>query len=196
MPRPRAPSLAPADDGRLADLDRRGSGGTGLNKEINLAIFQKQVGLKDLAIMSRQMATMVSSGLSLLRCLGILTEQAENKTLQTVLASVTQGCRVRHVALRRDGASTPTVFPPIMVNLVRAGETGGFLDDALEYGREELRVRGEAARHDQVGDVLPDHRAHHGGRCRGRHAAVHRAGLQEHVRGLRRGAAAAHADAG
>src|SRR6476660_760531 len=57
------------------------SAGTGLNREINLGVFKKGVGLKDLAIMSRQMSTMISSGLSLLRTLTILTEQSENKAL-------------------------------------------------------------------------------------------------------------------
>ena len=49
--------------------------GTGLNQDISLGgLFEKRVGLKDLAIMSRQMATMISAGLSLLRALTILTD--------------------------------------------------------------------------------------------------------------------------
>src|SRR5690554_2130030 len=53
------------------------AGGTGLQREINVS-FGSGVKLKDLAIMSRQMATMISSGLSLLRTLTILAEQTEN----------------------------------------------------------------------------------------------------------------------
>ena len=121
------------------------SGGTGLNTEINLAIFQKGVGLKDLAIMSRQMATMVSSGLSLLRSLAILTEQAENKALATVLAGVTKDVETG-VSLSDAMSRHSTVFPPIMINLVRAGETGGFLDDALSTVAKnfeaEVKLRG------------------------------------------------------
>ena len=107
------------------------SGGTGLNTEINLAIFKKGVGLKDLAIMSRQMATMISSGLSLLRSLAILTEQSENKTLSTVLATVTKDVETG-VSLSEAMSRNSTTFPPIMINLIKAGETGGFLDDALD----------------------------------------------------------------
>ena len=119
--------------------------GTGLNAEINLGIFKKSVGLKDLAIMSRQMATMISSGLSLLRTLTILTEQSENKTLAEVLGSITKDVEAG-VSLSEAMAKNDTVFPPIMINLVKAGETGGFLDDALDTVAKnfeaEVKLRG------------------------------------------------------
>ncbi len=53
----------------------------GMNKELKIPGFGNRVKLKDLAIMSRQFATMISSGLSLLRALTILSEQTENKEL-------------------------------------------------------------------------------------------------------------------
>src|SRR5687767_1943520 len=53
--------------------------GTGLQTDINISFLEKKVKLKDLAIMARQMATMVSSGLALLRTLTILSEQTEHK---------------------------------------------------------------------------------------------------------------------
>ena len=119
--------------------------GTGLNTEINLGIFKKSVGLKDLAIMSRQMATMISSGLSLLRTLTILTEQSENPTLAEVLGSLTKDVEAG-VSLSEAMAKHATVFPPIMINLVKAGETGGFLDDALDTVAKnfeaEVKLRG------------------------------------------------------
>jgi type IV pilus assembly protein PilC len=65
------------------------SAGTGLQRDIKLPGLSKSVSLKDLAIMSRQMATMTSSGLTLLRTLNILTEQTENKQLGEILSSVT-----------------------------------------------------------------------------------------------------------
>ncbi len=61
--------------------------GTGLNRELNLS-FGSGVKLKDLAIMSRQMATMIGAGLSLLRTLNILAEQTENKKLAKILGAV------------------------------------------------------------------------------------------------------------
>jgi len=107
------------------------SEGTGLNRTISLSIFAKGVGLTDLAIMSRQMATMIGSGLSLLRTLNILAEQTESKALVTVLALVRDEVEAGS-SISDALAKHPRAFPPIMVNMVRAGETGGFLDRALE----------------------------------------------------------------
>jgi len=105
--------------------------GSGLNREINIEFLKKGIGLKDLAVMSRQMATMTGAGLSLLRTLTILAEQSENEklreTLQAVVKDVETGSSLSDSLVKH-----PRVFPPIMVNMVRAGETGGFLDSALD----------------------------------------------------------------
>ena len=61
---------------------------SGLNKEISIPGFGQKVGMKDLAIMARQMATMINAGLSLLRALNILAEQTENAALGKVLDQV------------------------------------------------------------------------------------------------------------
>ena len=57
----------------------------GMKKELSIPGFGKRVKLKDLAIMSRQFATMINAGLSMLRSLTILAEQTENKELARVL---------------------------------------------------------------------------------------------------------------
>lgn len=103
--------------------------GTGLNKDIEFG-FGGGVKLKDLAIMSRQAATMVAAGLSLLKALGILAEQTENKKLRETLALVARDVEVGF-ALSDSLAKHPRIFPPLMVNMIRAGEIGGFLDGAL-----------------------------------------------------------------
>ena len=56
------------------------------------------------------------------------------------------------------------VFPPLMVNMTRAGEAGGFLDVTHAPDRRQLRGRGEAARQDQGRADLPGRRPHHGHR--------------------------------
>jgi type IV pilus assembly protein PilC len=61
---------------------------TGLQKDISIPGFKARVKLKDLAIFSRQFATMVNSGLSLLRALAILCDQTESKELARVLTEV------------------------------------------------------------------------------------------------------------
>ncbi|WP_111719439.1 type II secretion system F family protein [Homoserinimonas sp. OAct 916] len=104
--------------------------GTGLSMEIKIPGMEKAPDLKDLAIMSRQLATMTSAGLSLLRTLNILADQTENKVLAKILGAirtdVESGISLSDAMLKHS-----VTFPPIMINLVRAGETGGFLEDAL-----------------------------------------------------------------
>jgi type IV pilus assembly protein PilC len=105
--------------------------GTGLQTEISIPGIQRGVPLKDLAIMSRQLATMMGAGLSLLRALAILTSQTENKSLAKTLDAVRVEVE-RGNSFSESLAKHPRVFPPLMVHLVRAGETGGFLDKSLD----------------------------------------------------------------
>lgn len=101
----------------------------GLNADLNLP-GSNRVKLKDLAIMSRQFATMINSGLSLLRALSILAEQTESKGLKTTLATVRNDVETGQ-SLSNALAKHPSVFPPLMINMCRAGEVGGFLDQVL-----------------------------------------------------------------
>lgn len=116
----------------------------GLNKEINIPGFGNKVKLKDLAIMSRQFATMINSGLSLMRALTILATQTENKELGRVLTEVRNEVESGS-ALSAAMSKHPKVFPPLMVNLCRAGEVGGFLDTVLlqiaENYEAEVKLR-------------------------------------------------------
>ena len=111
-----------------APISVRETGG-GMNMEITLP-WGKGVKLKDLAVMSRQFATMINSGLSLLRALTILSEQTENKNLAKVLSEVRAEVETGQ-SLSASMAKHPKVFPPLMVNMCRAGEVGGFLDAVL-----------------------------------------------------------------
>lgn len=104
---------------------------TGLNRDISLGSFSKGVSLKDLAVMTRQLSTMIGAGLSLLRALTILAEQTQNKKLAEVLGNVSHDVEVGS-SLSDSMAKYPVEFPPLMVNMVRAGEVGGFLDSALD----------------------------------------------------------------
>ena len=105
--------------------------GTGLNREITLGTFSKGVKPKDLAVVSRQMATMVAAGLSLLRTLAIISEQTENKRLAQVFRRVRADVEAG-TSLSDAMAKHPREFPPLMLNLIRAGEVGGFLESSLE----------------------------------------------------------------
>jgi type IV pilus assembly protein PilC len=117
---------------------------SGMKKEITIPGLSNRVKLKDLAIMSRQFATMISSGLSLLRALTILAEQTENKELARVLSLVRMDVEAGQ-SLSSALAKYPKVFPPLMVNMCRAGEVGGFLDGVLvqiaENYEAEVKLR-------------------------------------------------------
>lgn len=118
-------------------------GNRGLKKEIHFG--KGRVRLKDLAIFSRQFATMLGSGVSVLRCLDILSEQTESRRLSELLeqmrTEVEKGSSLSETMRRRKE------FPPLMTSMVQAGEVGGFLDStmgeiavALE---SEVRLRGK-----------------------------------------------------
>jgi type IV pilus assembly protein PilC len=119
----------------------------GMKKEIKIPGFGKpKVKLKDLAVFSRQFATMVNSGLSLLRALNILTEQTENKELARVLGEVRNDIESGN-SLSSSMGKHPDAFPPLMVNMCKAGEVGGFLDTvmlqiATNY-EAEVKLRGK-----------------------------------------------------
>ncbi|MGH2721018.1 MAG: type II secretion system F family protein [Actinomycetota bacterium] len=89
-----------------------------------------KVKLKEVAILSRQFSTMISSGLSLLRTLNILAEQTESRALAGVVATV-RGDVERGVSLSQALAAHPKVFGRLYVAMIRAGETGGVLDTVL-----------------------------------------------------------------
>jgi len=118
--------------------------GTGLSMEINIPGMEKQPGLKDLAVMARQMSTMTSSGLSLIRTLTILSEQTENKvlarSLDTIRTEVESGLSLSAAMGRQQ-----KIYPPLMVNLIRAGETGGYLEKTLlsiaENNEADVKLR-------------------------------------------------------
>ncbi len=120
---------------------------TGMKKELSIPGFSsKKVKLKDLAIFSRQFATMINSGLPLLRALNILADQTENPELQRVVRVVRNEIE-SGASLSSSMGKHPKVFPPLMVNMTKAGEIGGFLDSVLlqiatNY-EAEVKLRGK-----------------------------------------------------
>jgi type IV pilus assembly protein PilC len=101
---------------------------TGLKMEINLR--PGHVKLKNLAIFSRQFATMVNSGLPILRALAILADQTESKELQKVLTQVRIDVE-QGASLSGAMAKHPKAFNDLFVAMVRSGESGGVLDNVL-----------------------------------------------------------------
>jgi type IV pilus assembly protein PilC len=118
----------------------------GLQKDVSIPGFKPRVKLKDLAVFSRQFATMMNSGLSLLRALTILCEQTENKELARVLGEVRNDVETGS-ALSVSMGKHPDAFPPLMINMIKAGEVGGFLDSVMlqiaENFESEVKLRGK-----------------------------------------------------
>jgi type IV pilus assembly protein PilC len=102
----------------------------GLSMEIKIPGFSDRVGLKDLAIFSRQFATMIGSGLSLIRAMTILQEQTENSKLAEVIDEVRSSVESGE-SLSSSMAVHDKVFPKLFIAMVRAGEAAGMLDQVL-----------------------------------------------------------------
>jgi type IV pilus assembly protein PilC len=94
-----------------------------------MAPFQR-VKAKDLTIFSRQFATMVNSGLSMLRCLYVLEEQTPNKKLAKVIGEIKSDVEAG-LSLSDSLEKHPKIFSRLYVSMVRAGEAGGILDEVL-----------------------------------------------------------------
>ena len=96
-----------------------------------LSAANKRVKLKDLMIFTRQLSTMINAGVPLVRSLATLQLQTENPGFQKHIAAVTkdvEGGMAFADALEKH----PRVFSPIYINMVRAGEAGGILDEILK----------------------------------------------------------------
>jgi type IV pilus assembly protein PilC len=104
--------------------------GVNIKAEINIPGFSNRVKLMEIAVATRQLATMVDSGLSVVRSLSILQSQVENKELARVLNEVRLD--VEHgSSLSAAVAKHPKVFNNLFVTMVQAGEAGGSLDKVL-----------------------------------------------------------------
>ena len=101
-----------------------------LKRELKIPGLSDRVSQKDVAVFSRQFATMIDSGLSLIRALHILNEQTENKVLAGVVRDVRMDVE-KGASLSQALARHPKVFSRLFVAMVRAGETGGVLDSVL-----------------------------------------------------------------
>jgi type IV pilus assembly protein PilC len=105
--------------------------------QMELRLGPKRVKASELTVMSRQLATMISSGMTLLRAFYVLEEQVENQMLRETISAVREDIEAGlnfSDALERH----PKVFNPLYVAMVRAGETGGVLEESLERISDQL----------------------------------------------------------
>ena len=93
--------------------------------------FGKKVKHKDFIIYLRQYATLIRAGITVVDATHILQQQTSSKPLKKALIDVEEDIR-QGVAFSEAAARHPKVFPPIFVNMMRAGEASGNIDDTLE----------------------------------------------------------------
>ena len=111
-------------------LVKEASKGKGLGR-IKLPFLKPKVKAKDLVIMTRQLATMINAGVPIAKALRTLSEQSESAALKTAMTSII--AKVEDGAALSDALSAhPKIFSVVYVNMVRAGEAGGILDQILD----------------------------------------------------------------
>ncbi|PKK91762.1 MAG: pilus assembly protein PilC [Candidatus Wallbacteria bacterium HGW-Wallbacteria-1] len=119
-------------------------------KAKEMVLFQKKVAPKEVSIFARQFATMIGSGVPLVRCLNILQEQMDNPRFCDIIRKLRQDVEAGatfSAALEKH----PSIFSNLFVNLVKAGEAGGILDEILERlanyleSSEELKAKVKGA---------------------------------------------------
>src|SRR3954453_19794251 len=116
-----------------------------------LARFKK-VKADDLVIATRQLSTMVNSGMSLLRSLYIIEEQTENDKLRDIFVAVRKDVEAG-LALSDALRKHPDIFNDLYVAMVEAGETGGILDSTLVRVAEQLEKDAALRRHSKAAMV-------------------------------------------
>jgi type IV pilus assembly protein PilC len=123
------------------------------SRQIELA-FMKRVKPAELAIFSRQLSTMISSGMSILRSLYVLEEQTESKFLKETIVAVRKDVEAG-LSLSDAMARHPKVFNPLFVAMTQAGEMGGVLEDALMRVADQLQKDAALRRQIKAAMVYP-----------------------------------------
>lgn len=115
-------------------------------RNIDLFAFLRRPSASDIAIMTRQLATLVRAGVPLVDSVAALTEQVEKEQLQLVLTGVRESLN-EGTSFAKSLAMHPKVFAPLYVNMVAAGEASGSLESVLErladFMESQARLKGK-----------------------------------------------------
>ena len=129
---PKALRAALRKDGVLLTVATEGKAAEAKNsKDIKLFEFMGRPSTSDVAVLTRQLATLIGAGIPLFESLAALCEQVENEQLKRALTAVREQVR-EGISFAKALEAHPTVFPPLYVNMVRAGEASGTLQQVLE----------------------------------------------------------------
>lgn len=113
---------------------------------IDLSKYFGRPSASDIAIMTRQLATLIGAGIPLLESLNALIEQVEKESLKRALTAVREQIR-EGTSFAKALEAHPSIFPPLYVNMVRAGEASGTLEAVLErltaFMEGQARLKGK-----------------------------------------------------
>jgi type IV pilus assembly protein PilC len=123
------------------------------SREINLTFFES-VKAPELAVFSRQLATMISSGMSILRALYVLEEQTDSKMLKETVVAVRKDVEAG-LSLSDAMARHPKVFSTLFVAMTQAGEAGGVLEGSLLRVADQLEKDASLRRQIKSAMVYP-----------------------------------------
>jgi type IV pilus assembly protein PilC len=123
------------------------------SREIELSFF-KSVKASELAVFSRQLSTMITSGMSILRALYVLEWQTESKFLKETIVAVRKDVEAG-LSLSDSMARHPKVFSPLFVAMTQAGEAGGVLEGALMRVADQLEKDASLRRQIRSAMVYP-----------------------------------------
>lgn len=125
-----------------------GSGAKGMRREVDIKGIFERVKPRDVAVFTRQMATLLHAGIPLAEAMAALSEQSDNKKFQMILAGIKQ--KVNEGGSFADAMTAhPKVFPELYTNMVRSGETAGNLDAVLarlaEFMDAQIELRAKVS---------------------------------------------------
>lgn len=124
-------------------------------KSLKLTLGEQQrIKSKHITVFSRQFATMISSGLALLRALHILENQTQNVRLRKIISEVRADVEAGR-ALSDSLEKHPRVFSRLYISMVRAGEAGGILDETLNRVAAQLEAEDSLRRQVKSAMVYP-----------------------------------------
>ncbi len=135
----------------VVEISEKKKAGISLGKALG---DMQRIKSKDVTVFSRQFATMIDSGLALLRALYILEGQTENKKLKTVIGDV-RGKVEEGTSLSDALEKHPNVFSRLYVSMTRAGEAGGILDQTLNRVSTQLESEDSLKRQIRSAMVYP-----------------------------------------
>lgn len=117
-------------------------------RDIDLFAFMRKPTTSDVAVMTRQLATLVRAGIPLVESISALVEQTEKESLIKVLSAIREDLR-EGTAFNKALSQHPKVFPSLYINMVAAGEASGTLEQVLErladFMEDQARLRGKVS---------------------------------------------------